>query len=363
MEALLIMLALVAQTTAPLPADAFAQSNDPLVLRAGPSDSHAGVLSVPGGTVLRVVSEGTGAYQQVHLAKGFPIYLHGDFVQVDELQKTARVQGQRVNARLLPSTVGLLPVGRVGADAGELVLLGIEGDWVRVVAPVELALLAQRSALTTVSASIAADAWGRDWQSRAAGREARVAEALTTDPEWLAQHDAALELGFESRVEVPALNDAKLSFRARELAELGRRLGDGSDVRGRWQTLVNNVSREQRRRKDAVEAHAASLAERALADKNLLVESRALALGLAYQGQGQSQRIEGTVRRLTSADSEGVVFAISEGSREFKLSAPAGVTELALLEGRTVILEGRSLLLMNVEGTVLIVDRVVNSGR
>lgn len=362
MQALLLLLALVAQTTAPLPADAYAQPSDDLVLRSGPSDSHPGVITIPGGTVLRVPLGDTGAYQRVHLARGFPIYLHGDYVDVDEEQQTALVLGRRVNARLLPTTAGLLPVGRVGAEAGPLVLLGREGDWVRVLAPVELALFAPRTALTMVSGSNAAGLWERAWQARDGERMARVAHALATDPSWLSRHDAALELRFESRVDVASLNDAQLSFRARELADLGRRLGGAEADRGRWQQLVDGVEGEQQRRLDALVSQAAARAAQRVEEQNLELEAQALALGLSYHGQGQALRIEGAVSRLTSPHSEGVVFAISDGVLDFKLSAPAGVAELARLEGRTVILEGRSLQLMNVEGPVLIIDRVVDSG-
>jgi len=362
MQALLLMLTIVAQTTVPLPADSYARSQDDLVLRSGPSDSHPGVLSVPGDTILRALSEGTGTYQQVHIAAGFPVYLHGDYVSVDEAQQTATVLGQRVNARLLPCTAGLLPVGRVGADAGALVLLGVEGDWVRVLAPVELSLWATRAELATVSDGAAAAGWADSWNSRERSRMARVSDALTNDPLWLAQHDAELELGFESRVDISSLNDAKLSFRARELGKLGARLGAQGPARNTWQLLVDGVAAEQRRRRDVVAAHAAALAARSLADKNLEVEAKALALGLSYQGQGQSQRIEGLIKRLTSADAEGAVFAISDGVQLYKLSAPAGVARLPTLEGRKVTLVGRSLLLMNVDGPVLIIDRVIDSG-
>lgn len=362
MQALLLMLTIAAQTAVPLPADSFARSNDDLVLRAGPSDSHAGVLTVPGGTIVRAASEGTGTYQRVHLAAGFPVYLHSDYVSVDAAQQTATVLGQRVNARLLPCTAGLLPVGRVGADAGALVLLDVEGVWVRVLAPVELSLWGTRAELAAVSDGAASADWERSWQSREADRRAKVSDALAADPTWLAQHDAELELSFEARVDVSALNDAKLSFRSRELGKLGARLNAQGPARNTWQLLVDGVAAEQRRRRDVLASHAAAMAARSLLDQNLEVEARALALGLSYQGQGQTQRIEGLIKRLTSADADGAVFAISDGVQEFKLSAPAGVARLPTLEGRKVTLEGRSLLLMNVDGPVLIIDRVVESG-
>jgi hypothetical protein len=355
MQALLLILTLVAQTTAPLPGDGYTLSAEELVLRSGPSDNHPGVLVLPAGSVLRQAKSGTSAYQAVHIAQGFPIYLHGAFVEVDSERQTARVVGQRVNARLLPATVGLLPVGRIDSQAGDLVLLDVEGDWVRVLAPVGLVLHAARGRLQAMANAVGAPLWQQAWDTRDSGRRARVQTEQSLQADWLVQHDAELEMDLLGSVDVTLLDDDRVALREHRLADIGRNLTEASPARDRWQTLIGAVRDEHFARSQAAGA-------RAVEQQNLAAEARALALGLSYAGRGEALRIEGLVTRLTSSESEGAVFSISDGSRDYKLSAPNGVAVLPDLEGNTVVLEGRTLQLMNVEGPVLVIDRVVNSG-
>jgi len=349
------MLTLVAQTTAPLPGDRYTLSADELVLRSGPSDNHPGVLVVPPGTVLRSATGSNAAYQAVHVAQGFPIYLHAEYVEVDTTKRTVRVKGQRLNARLLPTTVGLLPVGQVDSQAGDLVLLDVEGDWVRVLAPVDLALHAPREKLTSVAIASAAPAWREFLQTREGDRAARVKDTLARQASWLAQHDAELEMDLLGSVDVVLLADEQIAYRVHQLADIGLRLGQQSPAGQRWQTLIDAVRGEQQMRAATADAVA-------IEQQNLATEARALALGLSYTGRGEALRIEGLVRRLTAVDSEASVFSISNGQHEYKLSAPVGVAVLPELEGNTVVLEGRMLQLMNVVGPVLVIDRVVSPG-
>lgn len=111
------LLLLLCLPAAQLPGHTYSSPTAPLALHAGPSPGSLGVLELEAGAVLRVGLE-RGAFSEVFVPQGFPVYLHGGYVSVDRSRRTVTATGARVNVRLLPSTVGSVPVGQVGPEDG-----------------------------------------------------------------------------------------------------------------------------------------------------------------------------------------------------------------------------------------------------
>lgn len=361
MQVIVFLLVLSVQVSTPQPGRDFAVLGEDVVLRAGPTENHVGVLSLPEGSLLRVGEE-RGAFREVFVPQGFPVYLHGDFARVDRDQGQVQVLGQRVNTRLLPSTIGLLPVGQVGSDDGALDLLDVEGDWVRVVAPAGLPLYARREHLMWSGDRDGAAEWRAAHAQRARNRERRLALARAGDPNWLALHDLELELGWLAAGEARGLGDAELDRRRARLAELQQRaarLPGGETGAQQAADLLARVEAEHQRREGLAAAAAERVREQAALEARLEAEARALDMGLRFLGRGDPVDIQGVVTRASSSTSEAEVFSISDGVRSYKLSA-GDVAELAELVGRTVVLRGRSLSLVSVDGPVLIIDEVLD---
>jgi len=119
-----------------LPGESFLQPPQGTVLRSGPSPDYPGVLTLDGTTVVRA-GTARGVYRQIFVSGGFPVYLHEDYVTVHPEDAQVSIIANRVNMRLLPALEGNIPVGQLDAGQGPVDLLGTEGEWVRVLAPVK----------------------------------------------------------------------------------------------------------------------------------------------------------------------------------------------------------------------------------
>ncbi len=352
-----------ASSSRELPGASFAEATAAVVLHAGPSVNHAGTLSLSVGAVVRMGSPSSGSseYVPVYIASGFPVYVHGDFVQVDKARRVVSVEGSRLNLRLLPATVGLPPVGQLGEGPHELQLLDIEGEWVRVLAPVSLPLYARNKNLEVRTPAQASERWFAELGSREGRRQTQIAAFEATDPTRL--RDRRLEQRVQQMAEatLDTLNVGQLQDRDRQLDQLVRevRAVDRHDLVAEVSELQRQVTAEGVRRKAAVAAMLEAERVRAREAANLVREARALDFGLRFLGKGEARTVHGLVTRASSPDSESAVYSIeAKDGRLYKLSAAKDIADLKVLIGKRVELEGRSLTLVNVEGPVLIVDSV-----
>ncbi len=369
MTALTMMLLLVlpvAGVAAPvsdLPGEAFAIPAGPVVLRSGPSANHPGVLTLDDKDVVRVASsDGTSGsgYTRVFVPQGFPVYLHGDYVHVDREQQVVTVSGSRLNVRLLPATVGLLPLGQLTDDVQRLQLLDEEEDWVRVLAPVGLALYAPADQLPEAPASVASGRWTEAFGTRELRRAAAVAAHVATDPARLRDRRYEERIAVLRATVLTDLSDTQLSSRETTLSDLAREVGR-PDLADAVQRMREAVLSERQRRQAALANLAEQERERAREAANLVREANALDYGLRFLGKGDALTVQGLVSRRVSQDGEATVYSIQEGAagRLYKLSAAKEIANLETLVGKRVELAGRSLALVNVDGPVLIVDEVV----
>jgi len=356
-------LALVLCVPASAAQETYARPADGTVLRVGPGDGFAGVLEVGADSVLRL-GEVRGAYRQVFVAEGFPIYLHEDYVEVDETQARVAVAGDRVNARALPTTVGNDPVGHVGSEHDDLVLLGREGRWVRVVAPEDLPLHVPQDALLTTDVAAGEVLWERALEVRAARRAWMLAAFQANDPTWRQETAWREEVAWLGRQPLATAPEAELAQRRERL----RRIGADTSWAPTRDTVEAALAAldHQLEQRAATSAPVALLpatppepsAQAALPDPRER-EARFLGLGLLFQGRGVAIQRTGTVvQEAVGPDAALYVLQTYDGAR-YKLTAPINRPRLADLVGKRVELVGRELELASVSGPVLVVDRIV----
>lgn len=357
------LLALVLCVPASAGQAAYARPAEGTVLRVGPGDGFAGVLEVSADAVLRL-GEVRGAYREVFVAEGFPIYLHEDYVEIDETQARVAVIGDRVNARALPTTVGNDPVGHVGSEHDDLVLLGREGRWVRVVAPEDLPLHVAQDALLTTEVAAGEALWERALEVRAAQRAWMLAAFQANDPTWRQETAWREEVEWLARQPLATAPDADLAQRRDRLRQIA------ADTAWKATREVAEGARAALERQ--LEQRAATAAPVALLPvappepstpagqpDPLEREARFLGLGLLFQGRGVAIQRTGTVvQERVGPDVALYVLQTSDGER-YKLTAPINRPRLADLVGKRVELGGRELELASVSGPVLVVDRVV----
>ena len=346
-----------------LPGDAFARPLAPIVLRSGSSSNHPGALMLDEGAIVRI-SEAAGSnrasYVKVYVPQGYPVYVHSDFSQVDRSLRKVVVEGTRLNMRLLPATVGLIPVGQLDEGAHELQLLDEEGGWVRVLAPANLPLHARRDEFEVVSSSLAAVDWEQQAMTREQRRRREIEAFNATDPVRIRERELEVRLSNLSATALSDQSDLALESRSVALealaAEASRR-----DLAAAVENLQRELSSEVSRRKVAL-ATLTEIERQRVRDATALVrEARSLDFGLRFLGKGDPMKFEGLVMRQTSEDKEATVYSIQgPAGRTFKLSASKDVADLRKLFGKRVILKGRSLSLVNVQGPVFIVDSVVS---
>jgi len=353
---LLVGLFLPLQTS---PGSAFAEPSQALVLHAGPGMNQPGVLEVEPGRVLSI-GDRRGAFVEVFVADGFPVYLHSDYVTRDDDSLTVVPGPSRLNARLLPSTVGMMPVGQVGAADGPLELLDVEGAWVRVRAPLTLPLFAPADALNDLSVAAANSAWSRELAQRDARLAGRVMLAASERPGWLADLHARHELEFLAERALPGLDQDELTTLAGRLDGLGER-ASSDETRAALELFVAAVADEQLRRVEASAAQSRADAHAATAARSRTREARALAAGLRFVGTGDPVTITGRVTRLATNEADLHVYSIRDTrGRTFKLSAAEDIADLSQLADHEVTLRGRSLTIVTVNGPVLVVDQVTD---
>jgi len=344
-----------------LPGDLYVQAPPATVLRAGPSTHHPGVLTLPAGAVLRraaVPAGGDPPFVPVFVPQGFPVYIHDDFVEIDAAEQRVRVIGSRVNLRLLPATEGLLPIAQL-ADGGEppvLQLLDVEGDWVRVLAPVEVPLFAAAETLAAADTE-AAERWKQLSGTRWSRRQKAVAAFEATDPEAQARRELAIRIEQLTQVVLQPLDEPALLAHRDALQGLLADLPAG-ESREAVQAALLAVAAEQTRRTTAAATLADVERTRTREAAALVREARALDFGLRFEGKGEPLTVEGLVTRRSSEDSALSVYSIQDAAgRSYKLSAAKAVVDLPALVGKRVVIVGRTLALVNVDGMVLIVDK------
>jgi len=367
MPALTLMLLLLSSPLATpadgLPGDSYAIPAAGLVLRAGSSSNHAGVMELSPNDVVRVESKEGAPYVRVFVPQGFPVYLHGDFVSKDTRKQLVSIAGRRVNVRLLPATVGLLPLGQLDSSVGDLQLLDEEGDWVRVLAPVELALYAPADSLQPASVDVATARWNELMAQRDSRRRVAIAAWDATDPKRVADRRLEDRVTDLAAITVSDLSDPDLVQRRKTLNEMGSTT-ERDDLRQTLDRMLAELAREVDRREAAQATLLEMERKRAQEAANLVKEARALDFGLRFLGKGNPMDFEGLVTRRTSPDTESTVYSIQgPDGRQYKLSAAREVADLKALIGKRVQLKGRSLSLVNVEGAVIIVDDVAVLGK
>ena len=339
-----------------LPGSAFARPKGAIVLRGAPSAESVGVLMAGDADVLRV-GEPRGTQREVFVPQGFPVYLHRDFCSIGVADAGVTVTGDRVNVRLLPATEGLLPIAQIARGTGPLVLLDREGEWVRVLAPVDLPLYAAQDALAETDDASARAAWEAAFAARDTRRAEGLARLRAADPEWRRQSDLLAAAESLADVDVSRLDAGSLAARREEVARL-RSAATWDETRETLDkldgdlALAGNLRAQAQKSADEVKA-------RTQADSaELARESHMLSLGLRYTGRGEAVTRAGTVHREGADDAPVYSLHTTEGEI-LKLSAPADVATLPALVGKRVELAGRRLFLATVSGPVLVVDQVV----
>lgn len=338
-----------------LPGEAFARPQGDVVLFAGASTNHAGAYTLRPDDVVRI-GAAHGDLVEVFVPQGFAAYLHGDFLEHDVGTSRVTVRGENVNLRLLPSVLGLPPVGRISPADGPLTLLDVEHGWARVLAPLHVPLFAPRAQLPAVADGEARPRWDVLHGQRERRRLDRVEARLAVDPEQRARRAAEAELEALSLVDVTLLDEAGLTARVAALRALQQRSLDAS-LAARVGALVKDTEQESSDRRMALTRVEDARREEAREASRVLREARILDLGLRFLGKGDDRRVEGVVNRRAVDDSEAAVYTVREDTGTvFKLSLAPELGSLASLAGKRVVLRGRTMPLMNVEGRVLIVD-------
>lgn len=363
MNAMILLLALSVQPSflvqdvvAPRPGTAFALPANGTILRTDAGGDFPSPLSLDGRTVVRLGSE-RGTFREVFLAQGFEVYMHSDFLDLTPSEAQAVVRGDRVNMRLLPSAEGLMPIGQLGAGTGPLVVTGRNGDWVRLIAPIEVPLYALGTDVQAAEGDAHAEAWSALYAQREQ-RRLREREAWRhQDPTWQQEtktHERLEALGAQS---VDALDAAALLARRAELQgiatdaawpesrELAQRLLAGQDEAVALRATAAAATEQVKQRQ-------------AIDEAVLRREARTLALGLRFTGRGEPAQVHGSVHREGLEDAPYYTVHGRKGEL-LKLTAPPGVATFEALVGREVTLDGRRLFLFTVDGPVLVVEKVV----
>ncbi|HZJ71563.1 MAG TPA: hypothetical protein VFF36_11585 [Planctomycetota bacterium] len=305
-----------------LPGSAYSMPAKGVALRSDANQDFPQVFSLDGQTVVRIGAL-KGTFREVFVPQGFPVYMHGEYLDIDAAGGTAMVAGDRVNMRLLPSTDGLLPIGQLSRPTGPLVVLEQAGDWVRVLAPVQVPLYALDTEVPATTDAGAAERWRSLYASRD-GRRAATVAAVRKD----------------RKTEEPAAASERQALEQVDPVHSMRTTADVSTAK---------VAQAQ----TAPAAPAVSAAPDALQRK----ESRLLLLGFRYKGKGLPVTREGVVQIEGPAAAPLYTLRGSDGE-VLKLTAPAEVAKLADLAGKRVTLDGRRLFLGPVDGPVLVIDRV-----
>ena len=347
-----------------LPGSAYSVPAKGVALHTDANQDFPQVMSLDGQTVVRIGAS-KGIFREVFVPQGFAVYMHRDYLQLDPSDGTATVTGDRVNMRLLPSTDGLLPVGQLSRPTGPLVVLEQAGDWVRVLAPVQVPLYALDTEVPATTDSGAAERWKALYAARDSRRASTAAAVRKADPESEREQELLGRVEALAQVDATTLPPSALAERRAQLDEIAGQ--------ARW-TQTHSAIESLRREIDSVHAlrvAADGSASKVAAskpgspatttpDELMRRESRLLLLGFRYKGKGLPVTREGVIQADGPAAAPVYTLRGSDGEL-LKLTAPAEVAKLAELAGKHVTLDGRRLFLGPVDGPVLVVDRVTMS--
>ncbi|MHC5209945.1 MAG: SH3 domain-containing protein [Planctomycetota bacterium] len=360
MKTFTLMLVLLWQQSAEvqvLPGTAYARPAAGTILRSDAGKDFPGVFTLDGETAVRIGSL-QGEYREVFVPQGFAVYMHADYLDFRASDSTARVIGDRVNMRLLPSTDGLLPIGTLSAGSGPLVVLEQTGDWMRVLAPAMVPLYAPDAAVQPVTEPAAADIWNRLYGTRLEHVLAASAKWHEQDPDAQAQERLLARAEELASLDIQSLAPEALDRRRAEL--------DALSAQATWAQTISVLDglRSEIGQLEELRARTARAAE-AVADSQVQVdelalrrESRMLGLGLAFRGKGEPLTRKGSLHREGLEGAPIYTLHTTEGEI-LKLTAPPQVATLEALVGKKVTVDGRRLLLMVVDGPVLVVDKLV----
>jgi hypothetical protein len=344
-----------------LPGQTFSRPVAGTVLRAGPGANFAGALTLDGTMVVRV-GELRGLYREVFVPQGYPVYMHGDYMAVTPADGTARVAGDRVNMRLLPSTEGLLPVGTLPRNTGPLVVLDRAGGWVRVLAPLTTPLYAPQKALAEFEDSTTARSrWWVQFGDRERRRLTAVEAWRAMDPTWKNESGFTEQAEQLADTDISLLNDSKLAERRARIDHLAEQT-TSPETHAVLLQLGSEVDRVREARARAARAVDAVKRQQEMYDAALRREAKLLSLGFRFAGRGDVMVGKGSVHR--EGTPEAPVYTLhSTGGEILKLTAPADVATLAALAGKHVELRGRRLFLTTVSGPVLVIDEIIDYHR
>lgn len=313
------------------------------------------VIALDGQTVVRI-GEMKGMYREVYVPQGFAVYMHRDYLQLDEPEGTATVVGDRVNMRLLPSTDGLPTVGQLRRGTGPLVVLEQAGEWVRVLAPVQVPLFALDTEVPATNDATAAERWRALTATRETRRQAAIEAFRRADPAWQRETEVMAKVEALSQVDATKLAPAALAERRAQLDSLA-----GEAQSTQTQAAIESLRREL----DSVHAlratagSATEKVEQAETGPDAMSrrESRLLQLGFRYRGKGMPIQEEGVVQASGLAAAPVYTLRTSNGE-VLKLTAAADIAKLPDLVGKRVQVDGRRLFLALIDGPVLVIDRV-----
>jgi hypothetical protein len=349
-----------------MPGSAYSIPAKGVALHTDAGQDFPQVFSLDGQTVVRIGAV-KGIYREVFVPQGFAVYMHSDYLQVDPSDGTATVTGDRVNMRLLPSTDGLLPIGQLSRPTGPLVVLEQAGDWVRILAPVQVPLYALDTEVPATTDGGAAERWKALYSARDSRRASTAGTLRQADPEWQREQELLGRVEALAQIDATTLTPSALAERRAQLDEIAGQ--------ARW-TQTQSAIESMRREIDSVhalrvasDASASKVAQSQVAqsqvgqaapDALLRKESRLLLLGFRYKGKGLPVTREGVIQADGPAAAPVYTLRGSDGEL-LKLTAPAEVAKLADLAGKRVTLDGRRLFLGPVDGPVLVIDRVTMS--
>ncbi len=348
---------------------AWAQPAKPTALRAAASVHVPGLMDIDSHQPLQVMGQ-RGVFSSVRVPQGFPVYLASEFMRIEEEKQLAWVTTRNLNARFVPSTIGNLPVGKVSSDDGALVLLGIEGAWARVIAPETLLLYVPTSDIVTAASSLdSLDAetvraqYNRLAQTREARRQEAIAAWRAAHPEWK-QEDAWLTELMEWRArDIDGLDATARATLDARLRELEPRVTWNESrqmirtLRREAMTVDDATAAVERQRIQAEQAvDRVKLAERRVAE-SLAREAKLLDLGLAFDGKGKPDTLEGVVEVYEGAEAARVfVLRVTQTGEALKLTSARRAVDLSSLLGRRVKLAGRRLFLPSINGPMFVVE-------
>lgn len=349
-----------------MPGSAYSIPAKGVALHTDAGQDFPQVFSLDGQTVVRIGAV-KGIYREVFVPQGFAVYMHRDYLQVDPSDGTATVTGDRVNMRLLPSTDGLLPIGQLSRPTGPLVVLEQAGDWVRILAPVQVPLYALDTEVPATTDGGAAERWKALYAARDSRRASTAGALRQADPEWQREQELLGRVEALAQIDATTLTPSALAERRAQLDEIAGQ--------ARW-TQTQSAIESMRREIDSVhalrvaaDASASKVGQSQIApaqvgqsapDALLRKESRLLLLGFRYKGKGLPVTREGVIQADGPAAAPVYTLRGSDGEL-LKLTAPAEVAKLADLAGKRVTLDGRRLFLGPVDGPVLVIDRVTMS--